>query len=163
MLPSREQCWSSGRGEIPKPEAFGAGLPRHRFGFKCTQPYRLTARTPLARHGFEHSVAARTAPAQRPSEDSCHAVMSYQSHGVWTGGFAAPVSGRHFPISVPVYPRPVGYVTETEKDRQALRFVPHGDLKILDPIWTTAYITRNQDGCCVLIIATKAPEGPPRS
>jgi hypothetical protein len=43
------------------PEAFGAGLRRHRFGFKCTQPYRLTARTPLARHGFEHSVAARTA------------------------------------------------------------------------------------------------------
>jgi peptide/nickel transport system substrate-binding protein len=24
-----------------------------------------------------------------------------------------------------------------------LRFVPHADLKILDPIWTTAYITRN--------------------
>ena len=45
-----------GEGEL------GAGLPRHRFGFKCTQPYRLTARTPLARHGFEHSVAARTAP-----------------------------------------------------------------------------------------------------
>src|SRR5215510_5875186 len=24
-----------------------------------------------------------------------------------------------------------------------LRFIPHADLKILDPIWTTAYITRN--------------------
>jgi peptide/nickel transport system substrate-binding protein len=30
-----------------------------------------------------------------------------------------------------------------QKDRQTLRFVPHADLKILDPIWTTAYITRN--------------------
>jgi peptide/nickel transport system substrate-binding protein len=27
--------------------------------------------------------------------------------------------------------------------QQTLRFVPHSDLKILDPIWTTAYITRN--------------------
>src|SRR5262245_39569667 len=24
-----------------------------------------------------------------------------------------------------------------------LRFIPHADLKVLDPIWTTAYITRN--------------------
>ncbi|MBU2534000.1 MAG: ABC transporter substrate-binding protein, partial [Alphaproteobacteria bacterium] len=24
-----------------------------------------------------------------------------------------------------------------------LRFVPHSDLKIVDPIWTTAYISRN--------------------
>src|SRR6266508_2240489 len=24
-----------------------------------------------------------------------------------------------------------------------LRFIPHADLKILDPVWTTAYITRN--------------------
>ena len=38
------------------------------------------------------------------------------------------------------------YVTETEKDRRAVRFVPRGDLKILDPIRTTAYIARNQDG-----------------
>ena len=27
--------------------------------------------------------------------------------------------------------------------RQTLRFVAEADLKILDPIWTTAYITRN--------------------
>jgi peptide/nickel transport system substrate-binding protein len=26
---------------------------------------------------------------------------------------------------------------------QTLRFVPNADLKVLDPIWTTAYITRN--------------------
>ena len=32
---------------------------------------------------------------------------------LWTGGFAAPVSARHFPISVSAYPRPVRYVTET--------------------------------------------------
>lgn len=27
--------------------------------------------------------------------------------------------------------------------QKTLRFVPHSDLKILDPIWTTAYVTRN--------------------
>jgi peptide/nickel transport system substrate-binding protein len=26
---------------------------------------------------------------------------------------------------------------------KTLRFVPHSDLKILDPIWTTAFISRN--------------------
>ncbi|MGH7331446.1 MAG: ABC transporter substrate-binding protein, partial [Candidatus Rokuibacteriota bacterium] len=30
-----------------------------------------------------------------------------------------------------------------QKKGGLLRFVPHADLKILDPIWTTAYITRN--------------------
>ena len=30
-----------------------------------------------------------------------------------------------------------------QKGRQTLRFVAEADLKILDPIWTTAYITRN--------------------
>ena len=30
-----------------------------------------------------------------------------------------------------------------QKDRQTLRFVAEADLKILDPIWTTAYLTRN--------------------
>ena len=34
-----------------------------------------------------------------------------------------------------VRPRPEG--------RQTLRFVAQADLKILDPVWTTAYITRN--------------------
>ena len=32
---------------------------------------------------------------------------------------------------------------QAQKDQQTLRFVPQADLKILDPIWTTAYITRN--------------------
>ncbi|HEU5322914.1 MAG TPA: ABC transporter substrate-binding protein, partial [Methylomirabilota bacterium] len=30
-----------------------------------------------------------------------------------------------------------------QKRGGTLRFIPHADLKILDPIWTTAYITRN--------------------
>jgi peptide/nickel transport system substrate-binding protein len=30
-----------------------------------------------------------------------------------------------------------------EKDQRILRFVAEADLKVLDPIWTTAYITRN--------------------
>ncbi len=30
-----------------------------------------------------------------------------------------------------------------QKRAGTLRFVPHADLKVLDPIWTTAYITRN--------------------
>jgi peptide/nickel transport system substrate-binding protein len=31
----------------------------------------------------------------------------------------------------------------TQQGRQTLRFVAHADLRVLDPIWTTAYITRN--------------------
>src|SRR5260370_38580217 len=30
-----------------------------------------------------------------------------------------------------------------QKDRQTLRFVAEADLKVFDPVWTTAYITRN--------------------
>jgi peptide/nickel transport system substrate-binding protein len=30
-----------------------------------------------------------------------------------------------------------------QKGRQTLRFVPESDLKVLDPVWTTGYITRN--------------------
>src|SRR6201997_169018 len=30
-----------------------------------------------------------------------------------------------------------------QNDRQTLRFVAEADLKIFDPVWTTAYITRN--------------------
>jgi peptide/nickel transport system substrate-binding protein len=30
-----------------------------------------------------------------------------------------------------------------QNDRQTLRFVAQADLKVLDPVWTTAYITRN--------------------
>ena len=30
-----------------------------------------------------------------------------------------------------------------QSDRQVLRMVPHSNLAILDPIWTTAYMSRN--------------------
>ncbi len=30
-----------------------------------------------------------------------------------------------------------------QKDQRTLRFVAHADLRVLDPVWTTAYITRN--------------------
>ena len=30
-----------------------------------------------------------------------------------------------------------------QKDRQTLNFAAEADLKVLDPIWNTAYITRN--------------------
>jgi hypothetical protein len=30
-----------------------------------------------------------------------------------------------------------------QTNQQTLRFIAEGDLKVLDPIWTTAYITRN--------------------
>ena len=30
-----------------------------------------------------------------------------------------------------------------QKDRQTLRFVPQAELKILDPVWTTGYITQS--------------------
>src|SRR3989449_6208409 len=30
-----------------------------------------------------------------------------------------------------------------QKGQRSLRFVAHADLKILDPVWQTAYITRN--------------------
>jgi peptide/nickel transport system substrate-binding protein len=32
---------------------------------------------------------------------------------------------------------------QAQKAGATIRFVPHADLKVLDPIWTTAYITRN--------------------
>jgi peptide/nickel transport system substrate-binding protein len=38
-----------------------------------------------------------------------------------------------------------------QKDRQTLRFVPHAELKILDPVWTTTYIIRNH---CYLVYDT---------
>src|SRR5687767_7657113 len=32
---------------------------------------------------------------------------------------------------------------QAQKRGGTMRFIPHADLKVLDPIWTTAYITRN--------------------
>ena len=33
--------------------------------------------------------------------------------------------------------------TPAQNGRRTLRFVPHADLRIVDPVWTTAYVTRN--------------------
>ena len=38
-----------------------------------------------------------------------------------------------------------------QRDRQTLRFVAEADLRVLDPVWTTAYITRNH---CYLVYDT---------
>ena len=37
----------------------------------------------------------------------------------------------------------VPFMASVASAQKTLRFVPHSDLKILDPIWTTAYIVRN--------------------
>ena len=44
-------------------------------------------------------------------------------------------------VAASVAPAPLA--AQTPRKGGTLRFVPIGDLKILDPIWTTAYITRN--------------------
>jgi peptide/nickel transport system substrate-binding protein len=38
-----------------------------------------------------------------------------------------------------------------QKSGGTLRFIPHADLKALDPVWTTAYITRNH---CYMVYDT---------
>jgi peptide/nickel transport system substrate-binding protein len=48
-------------------------------------------------------------------------------------------AGGAMATSVALGARPVC----AQKDLQTLRFVAEADLKVLDPIWTTAYITRN--------------------
>ena len=40
-------------------------------------------------------------------------------------------------------PALIGVRTTRAAERKVIRAVPIGDLKVLDPIWTTAYITRN--------------------
>ncbi len=34
-------------------------------------------------------------------------------------------------------------VVAQAQDNKVFRFVPHANLAVLDPIWTTAYVTRN--------------------
>ena len=36
-----------------------------------------------------------------------------------------------------------GEAADAPKPGGTLKFIPHADLKIIDPIWTTAYISRN--------------------
>ncbi len=38
---------------------------------------------------------------------------------------------------------PIASRTSAAQDTKTLRFVPQADLRVLDPIWTTAYVTRN--------------------
>src|SRR5690606_30181343 len=37
----------------------------------------------------------------------------------------------------------IPFLATVANAQKTLRFVPHSDLKILDPIWTTAYVVRN--------------------
>jgi len=57
--------------------------------------------------------------------------MSRLSRRTFITGVAAAVAAAGAPVA------------HAQKRGGTLRFVPHADLKILDPIWTTAYITRN--------------------
>src|SRR5690349_8390562 len=38
-------------------------------------------------------------------------------------------------------------VRAASSDKKTLRFIAQSDLRVLDPIWTTAYITRNHGYC----------------
>jgi peptide/nickel transport system substrate-binding protein len=58
--------------------------------------------------------------------------MSQMTRRVFLAGGAALAAGA---VTAPA--------VRAQKKGGVLRFVPHADLKILDPIWTTAYITRN--------------------
>ena len=58
----------------------------------------------------------------------------------------ARLSRRQVVAGARLRPQPVTLgvpSVRAQKSRPTLRFVAQADLKILDPIWTTAYITRN--------------------
>src|SRR5687767_4157570 len=63
-----------------------------------------------------------------PKEDA----MSFMHRRTFLAGTAATAAAA---VAAP-------YV-HAQKKGGTLKFVPHADLKILDPVWTTAYITRN--------------------
>ena len=42
---------------------------------------------------------------------------------------------------------PNGPAAAAASDTKTLRFIAQADLRVLDPIWTTAYITRNHGYC----------------
>ena len=46
-------------------------------------------------------------------------------------------------LSVIAIAAAVPFLATEASAQKTLRFVPHSDLKILDPIWTTAYVVRN--------------------
>src|SRR5258707_5546154 len=55
--------------------------------------------------------------------------------------FGKTVAGAAFAASVPY-----GGARAAD-DKKTLRFIAQSDLRVLDPIWTTAYITRNHGYC----------------
>src|SRR6266849_8369410 len=83
----------------------------------------ITVGAPPADHGARRSHS----PTVRTQEN----VMSDLSRRAFLGTAAAAA----VTLSAPA--------VHAQKRGGTLRFVPHADLKILDPIWTTAYITRN--------------------
>src|SRR5215470_17081648 len=76
------------------------------------------------------AVAARAAVVRGSGTHEEESLMPELSRRAFVAGSAAAVTVR------------APYV-HAQKQTGTLRFVPHADLKILDPIWTTAYITRN--------------------
>ena len=42
-------------------------------------------------------------------------------------------------------PLAFGFMVQGAVAEKVMRVIPHADLKNLDPIWTTAYISRNHD------------------
>jgi hypothetical protein len=76
-----------------KRKGVGAGLRPHRFGFRCSQPHRLTA--PLASYSFKYTMAARTTLGtsavrrQMPRRDVAPvAADQYRTAGVTMGALA---------------------------------------------------------------------------
>src|SRR5437762_7386137 len=85
----------------------------------------------------------RRRPALAPRAAPCH--HRHRSPSVATGRIAMRLSRRTFlagTAALAATTAAAPYV-HAQKKGGTLRFVPHADLKILDPIWTTAYITRN--------------------
>src|SRR5439155_16200002 len=85
----------------------------------------ITAGASPADHGARRSHS----PTVRTQEN----VMSDLSRRAFLAGTAAAAAA----VSV------AAPSVHAQKRGGTLRFVPHADLNILDPIWTTAYITRN--------------------
>ena len=52
-------------------------------------------------------------------------------------------AGRSFAAAALAVPLAFGTLANTAEAETVLRVIPHADLKNLDPIWTTAYISRN--------------------
>src|SRR5262245_29125296 len=92
--------------------------------------------------------ARRAAPSGRPSgpvSDSCG--TRPRCAGTWHPERAmGRVSRRHFLGGAGATTAAMALgapAVHAQKGRRTLRFVAHADLRALDPVWTTAWITRN--------------------